>query len=77
MRNRGYNQNSLGYQQTQNQAGHGYRNNGNNMYNHQNYQPNLLQKSHKNNTNFLGNQQPVMNMEWMMGELMKRIERLE
>ena len=77
MRNQGNNQNRLDLQQNQNHAGYGYRNNRNNMYSYQNYQTNLSQDPHNTNTDFLGNQQPVMNMEWMMGELMRRMERLE
>ena len=47
------------------------------MYSYQNYQTNLSQEPHNTNKNFLEGQQPVMNMEWKIDELMIRMAKLE
>ena len=76
VRNRGHNRNRCNYQQNRKNTSYGDRNNRNTCYNYQGYQDNLSQETHNINTIFL-RQQPVMNIEWRMEELMMRLKRLE
>ena len=76
VRNRGHNRDRRDYQQNQKHTSYVYRNNRNNIHNYQNYQDNLSQGTHSINTVFL-RQKPVMNIEWRMEELIRRMERLE